>query len=42
MKEVIAFFTGYFAITLIGNGPSWAGMIGGWVLAGWINLGLKK
>lgn len=42
MKEVLAFVAGYLAIVFIADGPNWAGMIGGWILGAWINLGSRK
>lgn len=40
--EFLAFASGYLALALILHAPSWRACIGGWVLAMWVSLGMKK
>lgn len=42
LAELAAFMAGYLALRYLNDAPTWGACIGGWVLAMWVSLGLKK
>lgn len=40
--EIVAFAIGYIVMVYVMNAPSWGACLGGWMLAMWVSLGLKK
>lgn len=42
LAEMVGFLTGYLLLHFLYDAPSWGACIGGWVLAMWISLGIRK
>lgn len=42
LYELVAFVVGYLVMIFIMESPGWAACLGGWMLAMWVSLGLKK
>jgi len=40
--EVIAFLLGYLFLKYVSQAPEFGAVIGGWVLAMWVSLGMKR
>lgn len=42
LAELAAFVIGYMALRYLNDAPAWGACIGGWVLAMWVSLGMKR